>query len=88
MRTDVNRRDLHAVFGRIVNVSADEIVLSEKGKNNPKKLNARIVDRFQGRYHVGGEQAGKAWNAWKKLMKKEEGDHYGNHQRRICDERL
>jgi flavin reductase (DIM6/NTAB) family NADH-FMN oxidoreductase RutF len=31
--------NLHAVVGRIVNVSADEKVLSENGKIDPVKLN-------------------------------------------------
>lgn len=34
----VNTENLHAVVGTIVNVSADEKVLGEKGKIDPMKL--------------------------------------------------
>ena len=43
--------NLHAVVGRIVNVSADEKVLSENGKIDPMKLNALIFDQFQNGYY-------------------------------------
>ena len=62
--------NLHAVVGRIVNVSADEKVLSENGKINPVKLNALIFDQFQNGYYVTTEKVGKAWNAGADLMKK------------------
>ena len=62
--------NLHAVVGRIVNVSADEKVLSENGKIDPVKLNALIFDQFQNGYYVAKERVGKAWNAGADLMKK------------------
>ena len=62
--------NLHAVVGRIVNVSADEKVLSENGKIDPVKLNALIFDQFQNGYYVATEKVGKAWNAGADLMKK------------------
>lgn len=62
--------NLHAVVGRIVNVSADEKVLSENGKIDPVKLNALIFDQFQNGYYVAKEKVGKAWNAGADLMKK------------------
>ncbi len=65
----VETENLHAIVGKIVNVSADESVLSENGKIDPKKLNALIFDQFQSGYYTIGEQVGKAWNAGKDLMK-------------------
>lgn len=62
--------NLHAVVGRIVNVSADEKALSENGKIDPVKLNALIFDQFQNGYYVATEKVGKAWNAGADLMKK------------------
>ena len=66
----VETDNLHAVVGAIVNVSADEKVLSDNGKVAPAKLNALIFDQFQSGYYVAGEKVGKAWNAGKDLMKK------------------
>ena len=65
----VETDNLHAVVGKIVNVSADELVLDEKGKVDPKKLDALIFDQFGSGYYVSGEQVGKAWKAGKELMK-------------------
>ena len=58
-----------AVVGRIVNAQAEESVLDEKGKVDPRKLNAILFDQFQSGYYTVGEQAGKAWNAGTGLMK-------------------
>lgn len=66
----VNADNLHAVVGKIVNVSADEKVLDENGKIDPVKLNALIFDQFQSGYYAIGEKVGQAWNAGKELMKK------------------
>ena len=65
--------NVHAVVGRIVNVSADEKVLSENGKIDPAKLNALIFDQFQSGYYVASEKVGQAWNAGMDLMKKAQG---------------
>ena len=65
----VETENLHAVVGTIVNVSADEKVLSENGKVDPLKLNALIFDQFQSGYYVATEKVGQAWNAGKELMK-------------------
>lgn len=62
---------IHAVVGKIVNVSADEKVLSEKGKIDPAKLKALIFDQFQSGYYVSGENVGRAWNAGRSFMKKQ-----------------
>lgn len=65
----VDTENLHAVVGRIVNVSAEEKVLSENGKVDPLKLNALIFDQFQSGYYVATENVGRAWNAGKEIMK-------------------
>ena len=65
--------NLHAVVGTIVNVSADEKVLSENGKIDPLKLNALIFDQFQHGYYVATEKVGQAWNAGKEMMKAAQG---------------
>lgn len=65
----VDTDHLHAVVGTIVNVSADEKVLSENGKIDPLKLNALIFDQFQSGYYVTTEKVGQAWDAGKEIMK-------------------
>ena len=65
--------NLHAVVGTIMNVSADENVLSENGKIDPLKLNALIFDQFQHGYYVATEKVGQAWNAGKEMMKAAQG---------------
>lgn len=64
-----NTENVKAVVGRIVNVLADEKVLSENGKVDPLKLNALIFDQFQRDYYVATEKVGQAWNAGKEIMK-------------------
>ena len=61
--------NLYAVVGRIVNVSADEKVLSENGKIDPLKLNGLIFDQFQSGYYIATEKVGRAWNAGKDMYK-------------------
>ena len=58
------------IVGRIVNVRAEEAVLSDKDKVDPAKLRALMFDQFQSGYYVTGEKVGKAWNAGAALMKK------------------
>lgn len=58
------------VLGEIVNVLADEKILDEKGKPDPKKLNAFVFDPFQSGYYAIGEKVGQAWNAGVGLLKK------------------
>lgn len=64
----VETENIHAVVGTIVNVSADEKVLSENGKIDPVKLNALIFDQFQSGYYVATEKVGQAWNAGMEIM--------------------
>ena len=66
----VQTENLHAVVGKVVNVGAEESVLDEKGKVDAEKLQALTFDQFRNGYYVTGEQAGRAWNAGKDLMKK------------------
>ena len=40
------------IVGRIVNVKAEETVLSDNGKVDPEKLHALIFDQFQHGYYV------------------------------------
>lgn len=65
----VQTDNLHAVVGKIVNVSAEESVISENGKIDPIKLNALIFDQFQSGYYVAGEKVGQAWNTGSAMMK-------------------
>lgn len=60
---------MYAIVGKIVNVSADEKVLDEKGKIDVMKLNALIFDQFRAGYYVTGKKVGQAWNAGKDLMR-------------------
>ena len=64
----VETENMFAVVGKIVNVNADEKVLSENGKVDPMKLNALIFDQFQSGYYVSSEKVGQAWNAGKELI--------------------
>lgn len=57
------------IAGKIVNVKAEEAVLSENGKVDPEKLNALMFDQFQHGYYVTGEKVGMAWNAGAAIMK-------------------
>ena len=58
------------IVGKIVNVKAEEAVLSENGKVDPEKLHALMFDQFQNGYYVTGAKVGKAWNAGAAWMKK------------------
>ncbi|MCR5298575.1 MAG: flavin reductase family protein [Paludibacteraceae bacterium] len=66
----VSTQHMYCIVGQIVNVAAEERVLSENGKIDPEKLNALIFDQFQHGYYVTGKKVGKAWHAGKDLMKK------------------
>lgn len=58
------------IIGKIINVLADEDVLSENGKIDVTKLNAFCFDMNQNRYFAIGDQVGKAWHDGTALMKK------------------
>lgn len=57
------------IVGKIVNVKAEEHVLSENGKVDPLKLKALMFDQFQNGYYATGEKVATAWNAGAELMK-------------------
>lgn len=71
----VQTDNIHAVVGTVVNVSADEKVLSENGKVDPQKLNALAFDNFQSGYYVVNQKVGQAWNAGKELAQKAQQAH-------------
>ena len=58
------------VFGKIVNVIADEKVLDEAGKIDAGKLQAFAFDQMQNGYYAIGEKVGQAWHSGADLMKK------------------
>ena len=58
------------IVGKIVNVKAEESVLSENGKVDPLKLKALMFDQFQNGYYSTGEKVAQAWNAGAGWMKK------------------
>lgn len=55
------------LVGRIENVCADESVLNEKGKIDPKKLRPITFDPMNNEYLVLGEVVGKAFGDGLKL---------------------
>ena len=61
---------MDGIVGKIVNVKAEEAVLSANGKVDPEKLHALMFDQFQHGYYATGAKVGKAWNAGARLMKK------------------
>ncbi len=65
----VNTEGVRCVVGRIVNVTAREDVLDEKGKVDASKLDAILFDQFGRKYFKIGEEAGGAWKAGLPLMK-------------------
>lgn len=66
----VDTEHMHAVVGKIVNVSADERVIGDKDKIDPEKVNALVFDQFRSGYYAIGEKVGQAWNAGNGLMNK------------------
>ena len=66
----VSTETMYCIVGKITNVVAEEVVLSENGKVDPAKLNALIFDQFQSGYYVSGEKVGQAWDAGKPLTQK------------------
>ena len=55
------------LVGRIVNVSADESILDEKGKIDPKKLRPITYDPVNHQYIALGEVVGNAFSDGKKI---------------------
>ncbi len=67
---EINTENMHAIVGKIVNVSAEESVIGDKDKILPEKVNALIFDQYRSGYFAVGEKVGQAWNAGAGLMKK------------------
>lgn len=59
---------IHAIVGKVVNVAADDNVLSENGKIDITKADPIMFDNFQSGYYAVGEKVGQAWDIGKKLM--------------------
>ena len=55
--------------GKIVNVTAREEVLDDKGEIDASKLQALIYDPFRKDYYVTGQRVGRAWSEGKPLMR-------------------
>lgn len=58
------------IVGKIVNVKAEESVLSDNGKVDVQKLQALMFEQFQNGYYTTGEKVATAWNAGMDIMKK------------------
>lgn len=56
------------MIAEIVNISADESILNEKGSIDPKKLRPIIYDGLNKVYYGYGEPVGKAFGEGKKLF--------------------
>ena len=70
LRDFLDTKHVSGIVGKIVNVKAEEDVLSENGKVDPEKLHALMFDQFQNGYYSTGEKVATAWNAGKNLMNK------------------
>lgn len=57
------------VLGRVVNVTADEKVLDEKGRIDAGKLHAFLFDQMRNGYYGVGEKIGQAWHSGAGLIK-------------------
>ena len=68
---DIVDTSIHAVVGRIVNVSAEESVLGRNGKVDPAKLDALLVDTFQNGYYTIGDKVGQAFHEGIDLLEKQ-----------------
>ena len=64
----VDTENVYSIIGKIVNVSADESVLDEKGSVDIEKAGILMFDQFKAGYYVTGEKVGQAWNSGKPLM--------------------
>ena len=67
---EINTENMHAIVGKIVNVSAEESVIGDKDKILPEKVNALVFDQYRSGYFAIGEKVGQAWNAGAGLMNK------------------
>lgn len=61
--------NVYSIIGKIVNVSAHEEVLDEKGGIDIEKAGILMFDQFRAGYYVTGEKVGQAWQSGKELAK-------------------
>ena len=64
----VETENIYSIVGKIVNVSAHEELLDEKGRIDVSKSELIIFDQFKAGYFVSGEKVGQAWQSGKELM--------------------
>jgi flavin reductase (DIM6/NTAB) family NADH-FMN oxidoreductase RutF len=57
------------ILGKIVNVTADEKVLDEKGRVDAGKIHAFAFDQMRNGYYEIGEKIGQAWHSGAGYMK-------------------
>lgn len=67
----IETESIYGVVGKIVNVKAEEEILSDNGKVDVVKLDAIMFDQFQNDYYAVGDKVAKAWNAGMELAKKQ-----------------
>ena len=67
----IETESIYGVVGKIVNVKAEEEILSDNGKVDVAKLDAIMFDQFQNGYYAVGDKVAKAWNAGMELAKKQ-----------------
>ncbi len=60
--------NVYTIVGKIVNVSAQEEILDEKGRVDIEKSGILMFDQFKAGYYVTGEKVGQAWSSGKELM--------------------
>ena len=65
----IETENVYSIIGRIVNVSAHEEVLDEKGGIDITKTGILMFDQFRAGYYVTGEKVGQAWQSGKELDK-------------------
>ena len=64
----IDTDNVYSIIGKIVNVSAYEEILDEKGRVDIEKAGILMFDQFKAGYYVTGEKVGQAWNSGKELM--------------------
>ena len=66
----LDTENVFAIVGTIVNVKAEESVLTEAGKVDAGKLNALMFDPFENSYYTVGKKAGQAFHDGAALIQK------------------
>ena len=64
----IDTDNVYSIIGKIVNVSAHEEILDEKGGVDISKAGILMFDQFRVGYYVTGEKVGQAWKSGKELM--------------------